>query len=382
MRSTILGLTLALALPLAAQRHRLGEVNAETPEGQLLQLIGQESDAAKRVGLLDDFAAKYPKHEAYLWVLSERHTAAVKAGDLDTATALAEKLIAGEPDDVETAHATLKLAEAAKNPDTIRKWAVVTSEAARKAAASKKPEDEEEEDHWKRRVDFAKQVDTYTEYAIYAQILQVADPNKKLELAQALTERNPQSQYLPQVDNQLFMAYMQLQNAPKALEVAERVLAKDPTQEDMLLMAADYHFNQKNYDKASDYSDKLVDLMRTKAAPAGVAAADWENKKNRMIGLGLWIQGVAASLQNKYAVADKILRDALPQVKDNEQLYAAALFHLGLANFRLGDSKKEPNTQRILDALRFSQQCAAIKSPYQARAQANVNAIKGQYRVK
>ncbi len=381
MRQTVLGLVLALALPLAAQKYRLGEVNAETPEGALLQQIGQEADAAKRLALLSDFSSKFPKHEGYLWVLSQMHSAHAKAGDFEKAAALAEKLIAAEPDDVESSHATLKLAEARKDPDLVAKWAVVTSEAARKAAQSKKPEDEDEVEAWKRRVDFATQVDTYCEYAVYAQILQVPDPNKKVELTQVLTGRNPKSQYLPQIDNQLFQVYMQLQNMPKALEVAERVLARDPTQEDMMLMAADYYFNQKNYDKASEYSVKLVELMRTKAAPAGMAAADWDKKKERSIGMGLWYQGVGASTQSKFAAADKILREALPYVKDTEQLYAAALFHLGLANYRLGDNKKEPNTQRILDALRFNQQCAAIKSPFQAQAQRNVAAIKGQYRV-
>ncbi|HBY61875.1 MAG TPA: hypothetical protein DEH78_18810, partial [Solibacterales bacterium] len=64
-------------------------------------------------------------------------------------------------------------------------------------------------------------------------------------------------------------------------------------------------------------------------------------------------------------------------------LKAAALFNLGLANFRMGEAAKgEAQSQRILDALRFNQQCAAIKSPFQAQAAKNVAAIKSQYRLK
>jgi len=371
-----------LASPVPAQRHALGEINAETPEGKLLQEIGQEPDAAKRLAMLNDFAAKYPMHGAFLWVVSEMHTAYAKANDIAKSQELAEKLLAAGPDDVEAAHATLKVVEAHKNVDLLKKWAILTSEAARKAVASKKPEDEDEVEHWKKRVDFAKQVDTYTEYVLYAQVLQQPDLNKRIEFLQALTERNPQSQYLPQLDNHLFLTYVQLQNAPKALEVADRVLAKDATNEDMLLMAADQYFNQKNYDKSNDYSAKLVTLMQSKPAPQGMTADAWEQKKNRCIGLGLWMQGVAAGSQNRHAQTDKILREALPYIKDNEQLLAAAYFHLGLANFRMGDNKKEPNTARILDALRFNQQCAAIKSPFQATAQRNIAAIRAQYRVK
>ena len=39
---------------------------------------------------------------------------------------------------------------------------------------------------WKRRVDFAKQLDTYTEYSLYAASLQTTDPNKRVQLGEAL----------------------------------------------------------------------------------------------------------------------------------------------------------------------------------------------------
>jgi hypothetical protein len=44
---------------------------------------------------------------------------------------------------------------------------------------------------------------------------------------------------------------------------------------------------------------------------------------------------------------------------------------LGLANYKL---------ERIQDAATFNRQCAAIKSPFQARAQQNLKAILSQYR--
>lgn len=53
---------LAVAAPLCGQRHKL-TINAETPEGQELQGIGQENDAAKKMALMEAFIQKHPAHE-------------------------------------------------------------------------------------------------------------------------------------------------------------------------------------------------------------------------------------------------------------------------------------------------------------------------------
>src|SRR5947207_4611559 len=166
MITRILILTLALAAGTAlAQRHKLGNFNAETPEGQLLQQIGQAPDEAKKIALMEEFEAKAPKHEAIGWVYAQMQVAYVKAGQSDKALAVGDKLIAMDPDDLEAAHQNLKAAEAKKDPELIRKWSDKTSQVCRKVAASPQPKEAGEVDEWKRQVDYAKQVDTYTEYS-------------------------------------------------------------------------------------------------------------------------------------------------------------------------------------------------------------------------
>lgn len=383
MRAWILaGLLVLTAAITPAQRHKLGEVNAETPEGKLLQEIGQEQDAARKLGLLEGFVAKHPKHEAAAWAYSQMQPAYLKANQFDKALEIGEKLLALDPLDVETSHQSLKAAEAKKDPDLVKKWAGQTSDIARKVAQSKQPADEDEVAEWKRLVEFSKQVDTYTEYALFATAIQTADPARRIDLIDTLAQRNAQSQYLPQLENSRFLAYYQLKDLAKAVSVAEQADARNAANEDMLLVAAEYHFNQKGgLDKAMDYSAKVVAVLNAKPAPPGVSPEDWEKKKRFSTGRALWFQGMTYNGQSKYAQGDKTLREALPY-QDDEQYKAAALFQLGLANYRLGDVKKgQPDTQRILDALRFFQQCAAIKSPNQAPAQRNITAIKAQYRV-
>ncbi len=382
MRLSLCALTfLAVAMPAAAQRHKMTTINAETPEGQLLQQIGQESDDARKLELMAQFADKYPKHEAILWVYSQMIPAYSKSGQWEKTLETCAKLLEGDPEDAEDAHACLKAAEAKKDPDLIRIWAARAAEVAKTVAQLPKPAEEGEVAVWAQRVDFAQQFLTYTEYAVYAAALASTDPKKKIELYEALERRNPQSQYLPQLAGQYFIALRQTGAEDRAIAAAEKFLAKDDSNEDMLVVVADHYMNRaKDPDKVIVYAGKLVAVMERKARPEGVSAEDWEKKKKLMLGLGHWMTGVTYSTQNKFLPADKELRVALPLVQDNQDLLPGALFHLGVVNFKLGDAKGG-DEQRIIDALKFSQQCAAMKSPFQAYAQQNVKAIRARYHV-
>src|SRR5262245_42377274 len=106
-----------------AQCHKLAEVNAEKPEGQALQAIGQEAVDAKRLVLMEEFVGKYPQNEATGWVYEQMQGLYIKANNFDKALEAGEKLAAIPPECIEVAHQTLKAAEAKKDPAQIKKWA-------------------------------------------------------------------------------------------------------------------------------------------------------------------------------------------------------------------------------------------------------------------
>jgi hypothetical protein len=370
---------LIAAVSTPAQRHKLASINAETPEGQLLQSIATEADAAKKLELMEKFIAQHPKHEASGWVLSQMQKGYMEAGNVDKALSTGETLFAVDPNDTDTAYANLKAAEKKQDADAILKWSNATSAAARKAAAGSKPADMEEAD-WKHAVDYAKQVDTYTEYALYAGALQSADPAKVLMLGDALEQRNPNSQYLPQMLGKYAAAARQANQLDKALELGDRALARNQANDDLLLLMADTAFNRKQPDKVVAYTTKLIETSAAQAKPEGVSDADWQKKRDTTLGLAHWMQGMTYAGQNKFAQADKSLRTALPLIQSQPQLSGPALFYLGLANYKMAESGK--NAELIRDALRFSQQSAAIPGPLQKQAATNVRAIRTQYNVK
>src|SRR5689334_5237803 len=87
--------------------------------------------------------------------------------------------------DLEKAYANLKESESKKDYDGVLKWSGVTSEIARKTVAGPKLEGQSDED-FKQAVDYARQVDVYTEYSLYAMMLQEPDPQKAMKLADTL----------------------------------------------------------------------------------------------------------------------------------------------------------------------------------------------------
>ncbi|HWB95663.1 MAG TPA: hypothetical protein VG672_03150 [Bryobacteraceae bacterium] len=354
-----------------AQCHKIGEVNAEKPEGQLLQKIGQESDEAKKAALLDEFVAQYPQHEAAGWVYEQILTGSIKANNGDKALAAGEKLAAIPPACVEDAHQTLKAAELKKDADQIRTWSAKTSELALQVVNSPQPKEQDEVEDWKRRVDYARQVNTYTEYSLYAAALQVPDPQKKAMLIEALEQRNPKSEYLAQAYPAVFLAYQQSKQTDKALEVAEKMAASGTPNEDMLLVLADnYLQKKKDPEKVHVYSAKIVEIMSSKPKPDGVSDADWASRKNLFTGLAHYMSGKQYFQQNKLAQADKELREALPLVQGNVGMKAETLFLLGVADYKL---------EKPQDAVGYFRACAAIKSPYQGESTKNIARIKQQY---
>lgn len=370
---------LSLSVAAFGQRHKLAAINTESPQGKLLQQALQEQDAAKRIAAYEQFITDFPQDKTIGWVLTQIQQAYLKMGNHDKAMQAGEKLLALDPDDVEAAFYNLKAAEAKKDPDLVIKWSAAAAPIAKKAVAAKKPEDMEDED-WKQALEFAKGVGTYTEYALYSTALQVSDSGAVMRLVEELEKRNEQSQYLPQVLGRFAGAARQANALDRLVAVGERAVSRNQLNEDVLLALADYYMNRKEPDKAVEYALKVPEFLASKPKPEGFADADWEKKKNTSIGLAHWMAGVALAGQSKWAPADKELRAALPLIGDNDQLKAGALFYLGLANYRMGKATK--NRKVIDEALRFSQQAAAIKGPYAGQAANNVKVIKSEYGIR
>src|SRR5271156_6752261 len=112
MKSYVAGFVLLLfpaVLSLTAQEKQNFVINVGTPEGQILQSLGQETDDARKVSLAEEFLAKYPKNEAAGWVAAQLEAALLAQKDNDKALQVAEAAYANGPD-MDAAYFALKAA--------------------------------------------------------------------------------------------------------------------------------------------------------------------------------------------------------------------------------------------------------------------------------
>jgi hypothetical protein len=284
-------------------------------------------------------------------------------------TSLAVCALAGlaQANQLDDDYAALKEAQTAKDADMVRKLAPEASKLARAEAALPQPTDASAVDEWKKRVDFAKQVDVFAEYALAYTAISVTDPAKTVDLVDILLAQNPKSQYLTMCASSYLAALQKQGGAAKQTAGAQKILNGSPNDEDALFALASVQMS-------GPYATRLVTVMKSKGKPEGVTQEDWDRKKNYMLGQGYYIAGAAACSKNTWTDCDKDLRAAIPYVGKEPGTAGPLYFYLGLADYNLG--KLTGDRTKIQEGEKFSEQAAAIPGPMQQRAITNMNVMK------
>jgi len=368
---------LLVAGALGADRHKL-DIDPESEDGILLQRIQQEPLPERKLAFLEKFVDQYPKAASLAWVYEQLLPIYVVAKQWDKVLATAQNLLALDPADLDSASAALQAAEAQKDPELIRKYAIVSWDAASKAVLAQKPTDPDDVSEWTKRIEFANQALVYSEYVLASQATLEPNSQRKMELIQAVEQRNPQSKFLAAVKRNIQVR--DEANPVKAFGMAERGLAREPNNEDYLMrIATHYMSREEDLSKVLTYSLRVLEVMEKKGQPEGVTAEDWQKKKIRYLGGANWMVGVVYGKQARYGLSDRYLRAALDQIQDDIQLLAAAYFYLGYDNYALAGQLRDKG--RAMEAAKFSKLCLAIDGPFQPLAQKNLEALRNDFNV-
>ena len=279
------------------------------------------------------------------------------------------------PDDLENTFQSLKDAEAKKDAAQVKSLAVKTCALTRQVISEPAPESADEKEAWSRHVAYAREIETYTEYALASIGLQ-GSPAETVELLSTLEQQNPKSKYLDEAYGRYLVALNQTGAAAKIPAVAEKALANFPDNEDLLLVLADNAMSHQQSDRALTHAERLINVLNRHQKPEGISAADWQRKRSASLGRAHWIAGIVHSEKNQYFEADKNLRAALPLIQGNTAMLAPTLYYLGVANYQLG--KMTLNKALLMDAAKFSQQSAAIPSPFSQQAWHNAMVMKDE----
>jgi hypothetical protein len=264
-------------------------------------------------------------------------------------------------DELDDNYAAIKQAEQKKDPDQVTKLALETSKSAKAEAARPQPTEASEVEHWKQRVEFAKEVEDFAEYSLSTTA--IANPSKAVELVDTLIQINPKSKYLGICAS----TYLQALGPKRQTEGAQKVLNGDPNSEDALYAMASGTMN-------GAYATRLVNVMKSKPKPEGMSEADWDKKKTLFLGQGYYIAGAAACTKQTWTDCDRELRAALPYVSKEPAVAGPTYLYLGLADYNLG--KLTGDRAKLQEAEKFSEQSAAIPGPTQAQAAKNAAMMK------
>lgn len=279
----------------------------------------------------------------------------------------------GMADTLEDKFQSLKEAVTSKNVPEVKKLALEVFPLVTEATCVPAPAEADQKDAWASGIEHAKGIGVFAEYALVTAALE-SPAATLIDLVTTLETQNPKSQYLDMAYGAYLVALSQTGSASKVPAVAEKALANFPENEDLLLVMTDTAVNRKQTDRALNYANRLVAALNKHQKPEGTPAAQWERKRSAGLARGYFVSGVIYGERGQYANADKNLRAALPLIQGNNAMMGPALFHLGMANYQLG--KMTLNKAKVLEGAKFSEQSAAIESPYADQARHNAIVMK------
>jgi tetratricopeptide (TPR) repeat protein len=363
----VLAIVLLAAGAASAQRSKPA-YDPETKEGLLIEHILQEQDSDQRLRFMEQFAAQYPSHPAVNWVYDQLQPIYFKLKEYDQAIRIGALRLAANADNLDASNIALRSADAKHDIEQTIKWSDrVWTIASRVEAKGGAPAAE------------ARDTRDYAEYCLYTAAMQTTDLRARLQLLENIEKRNPSPQVAHNLPGDYFRIYRDLGDSDKMLAAAETGLATEPDNFEMLMVLADSRFHKetpRDRDLVVAYTSKVVEVLEKKPRPETVPEAEWDKRKAQLLGSAYYMGGLSSSLNNNFQKADVMLRGALPYLKDKGVPEATALYHLGIADYRLaekGDSK------RAADALKYLRRCAAIRSPFQAQAAKYADGIKAEY---
>jgi len=287
-----------------------------------------------------------------------------------TVVLLAGPAVADKLDDT---FQSLKDAVGKKDATQVKAVVAELSPMIREATAAPAPSGDDARKAWADHVEYVKSIGEYCEYALYATAIQ-SPPATTVDLIGTLEQLNPSSKYLNMAYGQYLVALSKTGATAKIPAIAEKALVHFPDNEDLLSVSMESALSAKQSDRALNYAERLIAAMGKASRPENVPEAQWEHERSATLGRAHWVAGMVYCEKQTYGPGDRELRAALPLIAGNTAMMAPALFYLGMANYQLG--KMTMSKAKMLEAVKFSQQAAAIAGPYEQQARHNAIVMK------
>jgi tetratricopeptide (TPR) repeat protein len=338
--------------------HALTEINAAT-------------DPAQKLALIDKFAAGAGKEGDNPIVADGLYVDAyIALKNYDKAFEYGDKLFALDPDNFQNELNMIRAASEKGDADRLISYGEKAPGILQRYKDSPAPAGVAApvwEEQKARTLEASKDGIAYIQQAVFSGAYQAKDAARRAALLARFAQIFPDSLYANQALGVAATAYQQAQNAPKMLEVANGLLAKDPNNVGMLLLLADYYSEKsEQLDKAEAYAKKAISVLTTAQKPEGVTDEQWTQQKGLQKGLALSSLGQVNIQKKDNAQAAENLRAAAPLLKSDDGSYGRNQYRLGFALLNL---KKNPEAKEAFT------QAASVNSPYRALAQEKLKGL-------
>ena len=340
--------------------HALTEINAATDPAQKLALIDKFAAGAGSEGdnpiVADGLYVDY-------YIEQKNYDKAIEYGD---------KLFALDPDSFQNAMNMIRAASEKGDPERVVAYGEKASgilKRFKEASAPANTAPQVWEEQKAKTLESNKDGIAYVQQAFYNGALRAPDPGKRAALLTRFAQAFPDSPYTNQALGVAATSYLQAQNAPKMLEVANGLLAKDPNNLGMLLVLSDYYCDKPDQlAKAESYAKKAISALDSAPKPEAVTDEQWAQQKGLQKGLALSSLGQVNIEKKDNAQAVENLKAAAPLLKPDDGSYGRNQYRLGfaLANLKKTAEAKEAFTQ-----------AASVNGPYKALAQDKLKAAAG-----
>jgi tetratricopeptide (TPR) repeat protein len=338
--------------------HAISEINAATDTAQKLALIGKFAEGAGKEG-------DYPILANGLYVdyyLAQKN--------YDKAFEYGDKLFALDQDNFQNAMNMIRAASEKGDADRLISYGEKAQGILQRYKNAPAPAGSSAEVWTQQKaqtLEANKDGIAYIQNAVFSGVYQTKDAGKRAALLVRFAQIFGDSPYASQALGVAATAYQQAQNAPKMLEVANGLLAKDPNNLGMLLLLSDYYGEKgEQLDKAEAYAKKALSVLDAAKRPDEMTDDQWMTQSGLQKGLALSSLGQINIQKKDNAQAVTNFRAAAPLLKPDDGSYARNQYRLGFALLNL---KRNPEAK---DAFT---QAASVNSPYKGPAQEKLKAM-------
>ena len=356
---------------LAQQIGKTVSVQAGSEADHAISEISAATDQAQKLALIDKFAEGPGKDGDYPILANALYVDYYLAQkNYDKAFEYGDKLFALDPDNFQNAMNVIRAASEKGDPDRLISYGEKAQGILQRYKDAPAPAGSSAEAWTQQKaqtLEANKDGIAYIWNAVFSGVYQTKDAAKRAALLVRFAQIFPDSPYANQALGVAATAYQQAQNAPKMLEVANGLLAKDPNNLGMLLLLSDYYGEKgEQLDRAEAYAKKALSVLDTAKKPDEMTDEQWKLQSGLQKGLALSSLGQINIQKKDNAQAVTNFRAAAPLLKPDDGSYARNQYRLGFALLNL---KRNPEAKEAFT------QAASVNSPYKGPAQEKLKAM-------